>query len=211
MSDLFSDKNMLHPLPLRGAEVFYARYFDLGQDPICLMQRLIVEVPWRAENVVVWGKSYPQPRLIAWFGDAGRGYQYSGVKLNPLPWSALLLSVKRRVEQLVGVDFNSVLLNYYRDNRDSMGFHSDEEKELGKRPIIASLSLGQGRVFILKSKQDTAGKSIKLKLESGSLLLMKGDTQKNWKHGIEKEKRPCGPRVNLTFRRINADDGLVGK
>ena len=203
--------NTFHPLPLQGGEVFYARSFDLGQDPICLMQRLIAEVPWRAENVVVWGKSYPQPRLIAWFGDEGRGYQYSGVSLNPLPWSALLLSVKRRVEQLVGTNFNSVLLNYYRDNRDSMGFHSDDEKELGKRPVIASISLGQERMFILKSKTDKAGKPIKLKLESGSLLLMKGDTQKNWKHGIEKEKRPCGPRVNLTFRRINADGGLVRK
>ncbi len=166
------------------------------------MHQLIDEVPWRAENVVVWGKSYPQPRLIAWYGDEGRSYQYSGVRLNPAPWTESLLLVKRKVERAAGVEFNSVLLNYYRDNRDSMGFHSDDEKELGEQPIIASISLGQERVFILKSKRDKVAKPVKLRLESGSLLVMKGDTQANWKHGIEKEKRPCGPRVNLTFRRI---------
>ena len=99
-------------------------------------------------------------------------------------------------------DFNSVLLNYYRDHRDSMGMHSDDEPELGERPILASLSLGEERTFILKHKRDKALKPVRLKLASGSLLLMKGDTQRYWKHGIDKETRPCGPRVNLTFRRI---------
>jgi len=192
----------LRPLPLPGGEVFYASHFDLGQDPLILMRQLIDEVPWRTENVVVWGKSYPQPRLIAWYGDEGRSYQYSGVRLNPLAWTEPLLLVKRKAEHTAGVEFNSVLLNYYRDNRDSMGFHSDDEKELGEQPIIASISLGQERIFVLKSKRDKVAKPVKLRLESGSLLLMKGDTQTNWKHGIEKEKRPCGPRVNLTFRRI---------
>jgi alkylated DNA repair dioxygenase AlkB len=100
------------------------------------------------------------------------------------------------------VDFNSVLLNYYRDQRDSMGFHSDDERELGERPIIASLSLGEERTFILKHKTKKHLKTVRLILASGSLLLMKGGTQRYWKHGINKESRPCGPRVNLTFRRI---------
>jgi alkylated DNA repair dioxygenase AlkB len=112
------------------------------------------------------------------------------------------LDIKRRVELVAGVAFNSSLLNYYRDNRDSMGFHSDDERELGKRPIIASLRLSEERIFVLKHKTDRTVKSVRLKLASGSLLLMKGDTQHNWKHGIEKERRDCGPRVNLTFRRI---------
>lgn len=166
------------------------------------MRRLIDEIRWRAENIVVWGKTYPQPRLIAWYGDAGMIYTYSGICLTPLPWTEILLVLKSRVEAAAHADFNSVLLNYYRDHRDSMGLHSDDEPELGKRPILASLSLGEERTFILKHKRENALKPVRLKLASGSLLLMKGDTQHYWKHGIHKENRPCGPRVNLTFRRI---------
>jgi alkylated DNA repair dioxygenase AlkB len=108
------------------------------------------------------------------------------------------------VESASGESFNSVLLNYYRDHRDSMGFHSDDERELGPRPTIASLSLGEERTFILKSKADKSLRPVRLKLNSGSLLVMKGDTQTNWKHAIHKETRPCGPRINLTFRYIHA-------
>jgi alkylated DNA repair dioxygenase AlkB len=98
--------------------------------------------------------------------------------------------------------FNSVLVNYYRDNRDSIGFHSDDEPELGARPVIASLSLGEERTFILKHKRSKSVSPVHLRLASGSLLLMKGDTQRCWRHGILKESRSCGPRVNLTFRTI---------
>jgi alkylated DNA repair dioxygenase AlkB len=114
-----------------------------------------------------------------------------------------LLDIKSPVEAIAGDKFNSVLLNYYRDHRDSMGMHSDDERELGKLPLIASLSLGGERTFILKHKTRKDLKPVRLKLASGSLLLMKGETQRHWKHGIEKETRPCGPRVNLTFRRIH--------
>lgn len=109
------------------------------------------------------------------------------------------------VEDHAGVAFNSVLLNYYRDNRDSMGFHSDDEPELGPRPVIASLSLGTPRTLVFKPRGDLRADDVKLVLESGSLLLMRGDTQKNWKHGIMKQTRPCGGRVNLTFRRVGLD------
>ncbi len=112
---------------------------------------LIAQVPWRAENVVVWGKTFPQPRLIAWYGDEGHNYTYSGIQLHPLPWTELLLNIKRKIEAFVDTTFNSVLLNYYRDNRDSMGF-SDDERELGEHPVIASLSLGQERTLIFKHK-----------------------------------------------------------
>ena len=187
---------------MQDAEVYYLRHLPLAQPPHIVMSELIDEIPWRAENIVVWGKTYPQPRLIAWYGDVGKNYTYSGINLNPLPWTQALLDIKSRVEAVAGTDFNSVLLNYYRDHRDSMGLHSDDEPELGERPIIASLSLGEERTFILKHKRDKALKPVRLKLASGSLLLMKGDTQRYWKHGIDKETRPCGPRVNLTFRRI---------
>jgi alkylated DNA repair dioxygenase AlkB len=202
MGELIVLTDLIVPLPIRDAEVYYLEKIILGESPATIMQRLIGETPWRAESVVVWGKSYPQPRLIAWYGEAGSNYTYSGIALNPLPWTQGLLDLKMRVEAVAGESFNSVLLNYYRDNRDSMGFHSDDERELGERPVIASLSLGEERTFVLKHKTDKSAKPVRLKLASGSLLLMKGETQRNWKHGIAKETRQCGPRVNLTFRRI---------
>jgi alkylated DNA repair dioxygenase AlkB len=187
---------------MQDAELHYLHQLSLAEAPHIVMRRLIDEVPWRAEKIVVWGRTYPQPRLIAWYGDAGKNYTYSGLSLSPLPWTQALLDIKCRVEAIAGTEFNSVLVNYYRDHRDSMGLHSDDEPELGKRPILASLSLGEERTFILKHKREKALKPVRLKLASGSLLLMKGDSQRYWKHGIEKETRPCGPRVNLTFRRI---------
>jgi alkylated DNA repair dioxygenase AlkB len=201
-ADLFAAHERLEPVPLQDAEVYYLRHLALAQAPDLMLRRLIDEVPWRAENIVVWGRTYAQPRLIAWFGDDGMIYTYSGIQLTPLPWTPMLLDIKSRVEAVAHTDFNSVLLNYYRDHRDSMGLHCDDEPELGERPILASFSLGEERTLILKHKRDKALKPVRLKLASGSLLLMKGDTQRYWKHGIDKEARPCGPRVNLTFRRI---------
>lgn len=168
------------------------------------LRRLVAEVPWRQESIVVWGKSYLQPRLIAWYGDPRCSYTYSGITLRPLPWNPLLLELKHLVEAAASASFNSVLLNYYRDHRDSMGLHSDDEPELGATPILASLSLGQERTLTLKHKVRKDVSPVRIKLASGSLLLMRGDTQRYWKHGIEKETRLCGPRVNLTFRQIVA-------
>jgi alkylated DNA repair dioxygenase AlkB len=200
--DLFSAFEGLQNIPLQDAEIYYLRYLPLAQTPDIVLRRLIDEVPWRAESIVVWGRTYPQPRLIAWYGDGGMIYTYSGIQLTPLPWTPMLLDIKSRIEAITRTEFNSVLLNNYRDHRDSMGLHSDDEPELGERPILASLSLGEERTFILKHKRDKALKPVRLKLASGSLLLMKGDTQRYWKHGIDKEKNSCGPRINLTFRRI---------
>jgi len=201
-ADLFSAHDALVSIPMPDAEVYYLRHLPLRKAPHILMQQLIDEVPWRAEQIVVWGRTYPQPRLIAWYGDAGKNYTYSGISLSPLPWTRALLDIKSRIEVVSRTNFNSVLLNYYRDHRDSMGLHSDDEPELGVQPILASLSLGVERTFILKHKREKTLKPVRLKLASGSLLLMKGETQRHWKHGIDKESRPCGPRINLTFRRI---------
>jgi alkylated DNA repair dioxygenase AlkB len=202
IDDLFRTQTMLERVPMQDAEVYYLPEFPLAQTAEAVMKHLIDEIPWRAESIVVWGKTVLQPRLIAWYGDKGANYTYSGIHHDPLPWTDTLIDIKTRVEKVADTSFNSVLLNYYRHHRDSMGLHSDDEPELGRRPIIASLSLGEERTLILKHKTRRDLKSARLKLASGSLLLMKGETQHCWKHGIEKEKRPCGPRVNLTFRQI---------
>jgi alkylated DNA repair dioxygenase AlkB len=202
MSSLFQAPDRLDRIPIADAEVYYLSELELGRHDYAVLDHLTAGVPWRQESILVWGKRHLQPRLVAWYGDRGSDYTYSGITLTPLPWTNLLLEIKKRVEAVTAASFNSVLLNYYRDNRDSMGFHSDDEPELGLRPVIASLSLGQERTLILKHKLNKLVKPIRLKLASGSLLLMKGETQRYWNHGIAKESRPCGPRINLTFRQI---------
>jgi alkylated DNA repair dioxygenase AlkB len=202
--DMFTSETMLEQIFLSGADVSYMRTFDLGIPPTEMLKALIGETPWRQEDVTVWGKTYRQPRLVAWYGDPGRTYRYSGISLTPLPWTDRIADIKKRLEELVPIRFNSVLLNYYRDQNDSMGMHSDDEKELGPCPTIASISLGAERSFLFKSKVDPNAKLVKIPLASGSLLLMRGETQKNYKHGIGKEARVLGPRVNLTFRVIIA-------
>lgn len=209
MPDLFEATDRLERIPIADGEVYYVSDLNLGRAADALLRQLIAEIPWRQDNIVVWGKMYSQPRLVAWYGDRGSDYTYSGIKLTPLPWTDLLLDIKSRVETVTATRFNSVLLNYYRDNRDSMGFHSDDERELGVRPTIASLSLGEERTFVLKHKINKFAHPIRLRLESGSLLLMKGEMQRYWKHGIAKESRPCGPRINLTFRRIVSQGSVL--
>lgn len=164
---------------------------------------LLSATPWEAKEVVVWGKRHLQPRLVAWYGDPGTSYTYSGSSLEPLPWTPRLLDLRRTVQDIAGTTFNSVLLNLYRDERDGMGWHSDNEPELGPEPVIASLSLGEQRAFQMKHKtrQDVA--PVTLQLPHGSLLVMQGPTQRFWKHALRKETGRCGPRVNLTFRTIH--------
>ncbi|MFZ6745213.1 alpha-ketoglutarate-dependent dioxygenase AlkB family protein [Undibacterium sp. JH2W] len=202
MNDLFSSETELERLPIPDAEVYYLSKLQLDSEPMDILSRLTSNIPWREEKITVWGKTHIQPRLIAWYGDDGLDYTYSGIHLNPLPWNADLLDLKKNVEKVTSTEFNSVLLNFYRNNRDSMGFHSDDEPELGVTPIIASISLGTVRTLVFKHKFRKELKPIKLPLASGSLLLMKGDTQRNWKHGIEKESAVCDARINLTFRKI---------
>ena len=202
MSSLLETTNRLERILIVDGEMYYLSKLDLGRDGYRIFDQLTVDVPWRQESILVWGKMHLQPRLVAWYGDLGSDYTYSGITLTPLPWTDILLEIKRRIETVTAASFNSVLLNYYRDNRDSMGFHSDDEPELGLRPVIASLSLGEERTLTMKHKLNKLVKPVRLKLASGSLLLMKGETQRYWNHGIAKESRPCGPRVNLTFRRI---------
>jgi alkylated DNA repair dioxygenase AlkB len=200
--DLFAAEPTLERLDVEDADISVAREIELPAPHDVLLKYLIEETPWRHEAVTIYGKKFMQPRLIAWYGDAGQKYSYSGIALEPLSWTPTLSRMRETVQEFAGEQFNSVLLNYYRDHRDSMGFHSDDEKELGPTPIIASVSLGATRTFVLKHKTRPELKPLRLQLTPASLLLMKGQTQKNWKHGIDKQAKPCGPRVNLTFRRI---------
>lgn len=199
--DLFSEHaGVLDAIPIDDGELYFMPRLDLGPglDPAAVFARLLAETAWRADTITVWGKEHLQPRLTAWHGEAR--YRYSGMTLEPLPFTPLQLAIKQAVEQASGRRFNSLLLNYYRDERDSMGFHSDDERELGPDPAIASLSYGEPRTFILKHKR--LPRTVKLALGDGSLLLMAGALQHHWRHGINKESKPRGPRINLTFRKI---------
>jgi len=192
--------NEIERLPLVDAELLLWPQLDPECDYDTLLRQLIDNTEWSQQQITVYGKPYLQPRLSAWHGDLS--YSYSGIRLEPLPWTPILRQLRRQVETLTGGEFNSVLLNYYRDGNDSMGMHSDDERELGNQPAIASLSLGETRDFVLKHRFRKDLKTFKLPLAAGSLLLMQGDTQQYWRHGINKLRRPCGARINLTFRKI---------
>lgn len=196
--DLITSSNSLTPIPVEDGELAWLAQLDLPLGNDEMLARLIAETAWRAESVTLWGKTFLQPRLTAWHGD--KEYTYSGLRLDPLPFTPLQLIVKQAVEAATGYHFNSLLLNYYRDGRDSMGMHSDDEAELGPDPVIASVSFGEARTFIMRHRRTK--KTLKLVLNSGSLLLMRGKTQHNWLHGINKSTRRMGPRINLTFRQI---------
>jgi len=200
--DLFSSAGELTleltPIPIEGGELAFLPQLPLSLPNAEVLQRLLDETAWREEMITVWGKQHLQPRLSAWYGEAS--YTYSGKTFTPLPFTPLQLQIKEAAERVSGHRFNSVLLNCYRNERDSMGFHSDDEPELGPEPAIASVTFGEPRTFILKHKR--LPRTVKLDLTDGSLLLMAGALQKNWRHGINKETKPRGLRVNLTFRLV---------
>jgi alkylated DNA repair dioxygenase AlkB len=196
--DLFSADTSLQPIPIEDGRLSFLPQLPLALPNGEVLRRLLDEIDWREETIYLFGKAQKQPRLSAWYGEAS--YTYSGRTFHPLPFTPLLLDIKRVVEQATGERFNSVLLNRYRNERDSMGFHSDDEPELGPEPAIASVTFGDTRTFILKHRK--LPRTVKLDLTDGSLLLMAGTLQRHWRHGINKETRPRGVRVNLTFRLI---------
>ncbi len=196
--DLFTSATTLIPIPIRDGELAFLAQLPLPWPNDEVLRRLIVETNWREETVLVYGKRHLQPRLSAWHGD--KAYRYSGLQLAPLPFTLLLDTIRRAAEAATGRRYNSVLLNYYRDGRDSMGMHSDDEPELGPEPAIASVSFGATRPFILRHK--ATKETLRLPLTDGSLLFMAGRMQANWMHGINKTAKPLGGRVNLTFRNI---------
>ena len=192
---------MAIPMPSTDQLQYHPHLFD-SQEQSLLMNALQEEIPWKQEHIKLFGKTHPTPRLTAWHGDTHCVYKYSGVVNQPFPWTPSLLIIKTRIENLSnGTTFNCVLLNFYRDGSDKMGWHSDDEKELGPNPSIASVSFGATRRFDFKHKTE-ANNKFSIHLESGSLLLMQGDMQHHWLHQIPAQKRIQEPRINLTFRYI---------
>ncbi|AVR45770.1 alpha-ketoglutarate-dependent dioxygenase AlkB [Christiangramia fulva] len=158
-------------------------------------------IEWQQDKIKMFGKEFLQPRLTALFGEKEKSYTYSGITMLPEPFPSPILNIKSKCEEILGEKFNICLLNLYRNGSDSMGWHADDERELGKNPVIASVSFGAERIFHLKHQKDPSLRE-KLVLENGSLLLMAGTTQHFWKHQLPKTKKKVGPRVNLTFRKV---------
>lgn len=191
------------PLADGGELVLFDPWLAPGEAS-ALFGTLRETVPWRQEAITIAGRRILQPRLTAWIGDSGAVYAYSGLRLAPEPWPPALAALRARVEEAAGAPFNSVLANVYRSGDDSMGMHADKEKELGKDPLIASVSLGAPRRFVMAYAGKQKGvPRVELPLGGGSLLVMRGTTQRFWRHGVPKEPG-AGPRINLTFRRILA-------
>ena len=186
---------------LPDAELLYEPDFFSIAEADDLFFRLVTETPWRHDRVRVFGKWYDQPRLTAFYGDPGKQLSYSGLTMEALPWTGLLSDICNKITSFYPSDYNCVLLNQYRDGRDSNGWHADDETYLGRNPVIASVSLGASRMFHLR--HNTLDIPVeKIQLKHGSLLIMAGTTQHFWKHQIPKTARPVGPRINLTFRLV---------
>ena len=199
MSSLFPAEPISLQLP--DADIVYFPSFFSSEVASDLYLDLLREIPWQQDNIKVFGKEHVQPRLTALFGNDAKPYSYSNITMQPKPWNLLLQKIKYHVESVAEINFTTVLLNYYRDGKDSNGWHADNEKELGLNPTIASVSLGSERMFQLKHNTDRSLRQ-NILLENGSLLIMKGATQHHWKHQIPKTSKPIGGRINLTFRVI---------
>lgn len=197
---LFNSEKLELQLP--NAElIYYPEYFGT-EEADQYFNELLQQTNWRQEDIKVFGKTYQQPRLTALYGDSGKPYSYSNITMYPEIFTTLLKKIKSKIEQVSEHSFNTVLLNLYRDGKDSNGWHADNEKELGKNPTIASISFGETRPFHFKHRTIKT-ESHKLNLTHGSLLIMKGEIQHYWLHQIAKTKKPIAPRINLTFRYIN--------
>jgi alkylated DNA repair dioxygenase AlkB len=192
---------MFQSLPLTDAELCFDPAFLSPAEAEAAFAGLRGEIAWETHRLRLFGREVASPRLSCWIGDAGAAYVYSGSRFEPRPWTTTAQALRRRLCECLEAEFNSVLANLYRDGRDGMGWHSDDEPELGAQPVIASLSLGATRRFAFKHRRDRTRRLV-LELPSGSLLLMRGDTQRNYRHALPKTARPVGARINLTFRRV---------
>ena len=186
-------------LPYDGSAILHVSFLSPDEADRTL-DVLLEEVPWSQHSITLFGKEVPEPRLSAWIADPGMPYLYSGRRREPLPWTATLDEIRARAETIARTRFNSVLANLYRDGNDAMGWHADDEPELGPTPVIASVSLGAERRFDLR--HNVSGDTVNALLPHGSLLVMSGDSQHAWKHRIARTTRVGAPRINLTFRSV---------
>jgi alkylated DNA repair dioxygenase AlkB len=187
-------------IPHNGIAHLYGNFFPKPEAD-ALFKELTEKVPWKQEPIKMFGKEIMQPRLTCWYSDPGIDYSYSGIRMKSLLWTEPLPMIKSRIEQLAGVRFTGALLNFYRDGNDSMGWHRDNEKALGRNPVICSVSLGGTRTFKLRDWL-TKKEIISIDLSSGSLLIMSGESQHFWEHSIPKQSGSAIPRLNITFRII---------
>jgi alkylated DNA repair dioxygenase AlkB len=199
-------------LPLPGAELRCAWSWLSQEAADALFEQLLQDIPWERHRLHMFGRELDAPRLNCWIGDPGAVYTYSRTRFEPRPWTPALQALRERVERSCHSRFNSVLANLYRDGADSMGWHSDDEPELGPQPVIASLSLGATRRFRLRPRRPhgtraAAADTLGLPLTHGSLLCMSGATQHLYQHDLPRSARVGGPRINLTFRLIHARAG----
>jgi len=188
-------------LDLPDSDITYFPNVFSETESLRYFNSILNETNWQQDNITVFGKTYAQPRLTGLFANNTKPYSYSNITMHPEAFSETLLKVKQKIEVLSKTHFTTCLANLYRNGKDSNGWHADNEKELGKNPIIASVSFGETRAFHLKHRKEKTLKH-KLFLESGSLLLMKGETQQHWLHQIARTKKEVKPRINLTFRII---------
>ena len=191
-----------HRIDIPNANVaFYERFFGVTESKR-IFSELMSQTAWRQDSITIFGKTMPLPRLTAWYGDPGKSYTYSGIPMEPEPWTPTLMMIKHSIERVCEASFNSVLLNLYRNGNDGVAWHSDDELELGENPVIASVSFGATRKFSFKHKTNPDLR-ISLDLTLGSLLIMSGSTQHYWHHQIPKTAKKVEPRINLTFRVIH--------
>lgn len=184
-----------------GEIAIYQNFFTKAESDR-FFQELLNNINWRQERIKMFGKEVELPRLTAWYGNENKVYKYSGISMNPNIWTPTLVTIKEKVEKVVKLNFNSVLVNLYRDGKDYVSWHSDDEIELGDNPTIASVSLGATRRFQLKHKSNKNLDKVEVMLTHGSLLIMKGTTQHFWKHQVPKTAKVLSERINLTFRII---------
>lgn len=197
---MFQNRDVIRILPPPSAVDYYPAWLN-PTESIELMSHLQLKVFWKQEPIVLFGKAVMQPRLTAWMAEQGRSYRYSGITMQAQEFLPELILLKAKLENLCGIRFNSALLNLYRHGNDSMGWHRDNEKELGPDPVIASLSLGAAREFQMRRYHDKSDKR-KLLLEPGSLLIMSGQSQTHYEHQLPKMKQVLDTRINITFRTI---------
>jgi alkylated DNA repair dioxygenase AlkB len=188
------------PVQIQNGEYVYIPDFYHRKKADEFLQAFIDKIKWNQESMNMYGKQVLFPRLTSWYGENDKPYSFSGITLQPHPWSTELLEIKQAIEPLCKVSFNSVLLNRYRDGNDSISWHTDAEKELGKNPVIASVNFGAERVFQLRHME--TNERIDILLKHGSLLIMQGELQHFWQHQVPKTKKVNSERVNLTFRVI---------
>jgi alkylated DNA repair dioxygenase AlkB len=188
-------------IKLQDAELLYHPEFFDKKESDRIFKTLLETIEWKQDKILMYGKELPLPRLSAWYGENNKPYTYSGITLNPLPWTELLLQIKETIEEEAKVKFSSVLLNRYRDGQDYVGWHTDAEKELGKNPIIGSVNFGATRKFQLRRIDDHKEK-FEVELKHGTFLVMGGATQHFWQHQVPKTAHKIGERLNLTFRVI---------